>query len=164
MRKLMIGFGLFVLLVVGIPAFAQKENPLAGTWDLVSTTQDGKQVPPSLEGAPAGVKPGVYRRIYTPDGNYMHVQVSKGRPIPKTTPRNQWTKEDLLAHYWGTNAQFGTYSISGDKLIHKVIAALNAPTAEGQDRVYLFLMDGADLIIASTGTGPKVEIRYRRVK
>jgi hypothetical protein len=162
MQRLVVGLCVLALLVVGIPAFAQTGNSIVGTWETVSTKQDGKEVPQSSEGAPAGVKPGISHYIYTADGHYTFLRFSTGRPNV-TTPLNQRSKEELLSQYWGVAGQYGTYSASGGKLTRRCLAAMS-PANEGKDFVFTFRFDGADLIITSTGTGPKTETRYRRAK
>jgi hypothetical protein len=162
MPRLVVTLCLCALLVVGIPAFAQKGNPLVGTWEAVSVTREGKELTPSSEGAPPGVKPGVNRRIFTADGHYMQVYMSIGRPAI-ATPANQRTKEELLSAQWGAMAQFGTYTVSGDKLTLKIISALN-PAQEGQQRNLTFRMDGADLLVSSTPPDPQSTTRWRRAK
>ena len=81
-----------------------------------------------------------------------------------TTPQAQWTKEDWQARYQGVYGQYGTYSVSGDKLTLKAVSAM-APESEGKDRVVTFRKDGADVLVTSIGTnGSKTETRFRPVK
>ena len=158
MKMLVVGCFLLTLMMVSIPAFAQ--NPLVGMWEEVSWTMDGKDVP--MEGAPPGVKRGVRHHVFTADGHYMNLCISTGRPI-LTTPPNERSKEELLSQFWGTMGQWGTYTVSGDKLTTKPAAAIS-PVVEGKDVVATIRMEGAEVVLARMGTGPKVEQRLRRVK
>jgi hypothetical protein len=160
MRKNVIGRFVLALLIVSIPVFTQQQSPLVGMWEEVSWTIDGKDVP--MEGAPPGVKRGVRHHVFTADGHYMNLCISTGRPI-LTTPPNERSKEELLSQFWGTMGQWGTYTISGDKLTIRPVAAMN-PAVEGKDVVSTFRMEGAEVVLARMATGPKMEQRLRRVK
>ena len=85
MQRLVIGCFAVALLVVGVPAFAQKQNPFVGTWEVVesTTTLDGKARPdPPLF---KGITPGIDYWIYAPDGFYMTSVVPK--PLPAKAGR-----------------------------------------------------------------------------
>jgi YD repeat-containing protein len=164
MRNPMIGCCVFALLIVGIPAFAQKENPLVGTWDTVAGTADGKDNMPSANGAPAGAKPGIPLRVFTADGHYVILTISTGRPVINK-PQDRQTLEDVRSNYWGISGNHGTYSIFGDKVTFKVRAAMWTSFKEGDGHAYTFRFDGADLVL--TGTDPmgrKSMTRWRRAK
>jgi hypothetical protein len=162
MQRLVVGLWMGALLVVGIPALAQKQNPLVGTWEMVSITVDGKEQPLPAPRA-NGIQAGIVHWVFTTDGCYINLNIPKGRP-QITTPQDQWTKEDWQNRYQGVTGQFGTYSISGDKLTQRPMSAMN-PVNEGKDFVFTFRIVGADLILVSTGTnGSKTERRLRRMK
>jgi hypothetical protein len=159
MRRLVLAVVFLAVAVSAVPAFAQ--NPLVGTWDSVSRTVDGKEVPPATRAD--GIQPGVSRYTYTADGFYVALTIPKGRP-QITTPQAQWTKEDWQGRYQGVSGQYGTYSVSGDKVTFKQVSAM-APENEGKDRVVTFRKDGADLLVTSIGTnGSKTETRFRPAK
>jgi len=159
MRRLVPAVVFLAVAVSAVPAFAQ--NPLVGTWEAVSLTVDGKETLPATRAD--GIQPGIVRIIYSADGIYMSLGLPKGRP-QTTTPQAQWTKEDWQGRFQGVTGQYGTYSVSGDKLTSKPMSAMN-PANEGKERVASFRKDGGDVIVTSIGTnGSKTEIRFRRVK
>ena len=164
MQKHVAGLFVVALFVFTFPAFAQ--NPLVGTWDLVSTTLDGKQASPPASSSDC-IQPGVTRQIYSADGFYIVLSIPKGRTQP-TNPRDQWTKDDWQKLYGGVSVgvwgNFGTYSVSGDKLTRRTTAAVN-PTNEGKESVVTFRVEGAVLVLPSTRpNGTKVEEQWQRVK
>jgi hypothetical protein len=76
-------------------------------------------------------------------------------------PSNRRSAE---TQYRGVSGQYGTYSVSGDKLTLKAISAMS-PAVESSERVATFRKDGADVIVTSIGTnGSKTETRWRPVK
>jgi hypothetical protein len=159
MRKQFAASFVLALLLFCVPAFAQ--NPLLGTWETVSITMDGKEMPPPS--LPNGVQSGIQHWILSADGFYAMVHIPKGRP-QLTTPQDQWTKEDWQNRYMETWAQYGSYSISGDKLTMRRISAI-FPPVEGTEVVSTFHKDGADLVLISTGPGgAKAEVRLRHPK
>jgi hypothetical protein len=161
MQRLVVGLWMGALLVVGIPAFAQKGSSIVGTWERVSLMRDGKEVAHAT-GGPTGAKPGVPRLFFGADGFYVEINISTGRPILKT-PRDQRTKEELLSQYWSFWGNYGSYSVSGQKVMRKVVAAAD-PANEGREIVETYRLDGAELVLTRTENGYMQVQKYRRVK
>ena len=162
MQRLAVALCICALLVVGIPAFAQKQNPLVGTWEMVHRTVGGKEIVfPNPNGGPPGAKPAKPLFVFTPDGFCIWMGISTGRPIVNK-PQGDQTKEDILSSRWGTWGNWGTYSVAGNTLKRRIVAAMD-PRNEGKEFVSTFRFDGPDLIVIGDDTGSKSESRYRRV-
>jgi hypothetical protein len=160
MKRVIAGLCVVFLLIVLVPASAQKQNPLIGTWENFSYTEDGKDARTS-EGAPAGTKRGLGHTIFTADGHFMLMRFSTGRP-PGKVPE-QRTKEDFLIQFWGSAAQYGTYTLKGNNLTRKVLVAAN-PNGEAVETKYTFRIEGSDLVITTVSDSPKIVQRFRRLK
>jgi hypothetical protein len=161
MKKTMLALFVVGLVVVLIPAFAQKDNPFVGTWEVISSTRDGKEVFTPL---PAGVQPGITHFIYSPDGFYMWLVVPRNRPQP-SNPANEQTKEDWQNHFQGVTATYGIYSVSKDKITRKTLISTQVAQNPGTDSVWTFHKDGQDIVMNITRlNGTKEEARIRRAK
>ena len=73
------------------------------------------------------------------------------------------TKEELLQRTY-LAGQYGTYRISGNKLMLKVVNAAE-PLNEGLELTQEFRVDGDSLVIIGTNTrGETYETRFRRLR
>ena len=101
----------------------QKSSPaqkqIVGVWKLVSNTNtgaDGVARTSSFGPNPSGML------IYTSSGHYSSVNTNPNIPKFASGNRMQGTAEEYKAVVHGSNANFGTYSVSADGkvLTHKV--------------------------------------------
>ena len=123
-------------------------------------TADGKQAPAKL---PEGPKLGFGRAIFSADGNYIRLSIPQGRP-KDTPPREKWTNTDYEKRFGGISGQFGTYSVSGDKVTFRIISAM-PPSNEGREAVCILTNQGDDMVLTNRASdGSKSELRLRRAK
>ena len=157
-------FLLTVLVLALAAAVLAADNPLVGTWEVVSSTRDGKEIPPPS--FLPGVRPGIMHCIYSPDGYFMVLVSAANRRQNKTpVPEDQWTKEDWQRRYQGTDAAFGTYSVAGDKVTRRALSWMDPGSSPAQDSVWTFRKEGEDIVLNITRpSGGKEEERIRRMK
>ena len=94
------------------------------------------------------------------DGVFTQINTAKDRPrVDK--PLGQLTNEEFRTRFTGSQAVYGTYRVSGDRLIRNVIGALN-PNNEGEQLTSVLTLDGDTLIARDPAT--KAEARFRRVR
>ena len=94
------------------------------------------------------------------DGLFAQLNIAKDRPrVDK--PLSQLTNEEFRTRFTGSQAVYGTYMVSGDRLIRNVIGALN-PNNEGTQLTSVFTIDGDTLTARDPAT--KAEARFRRVR
>jgi len=142
------------LLLVPVVAIAQTPDPIAGAWERLSMTnvKTGEMVrfiPPPMH------------VIYS-DGQFVGFQANGDRPRLQKSPKDM-TKEELLQRTY-LAGQYGTYRISGNKLMLKVVSAAE-PLNEGLELTQEFRVDGDSLVIIGTNTrGETYETRFRRLR
>jgi Lipocalin-like domain len=134
-------------------AFAQTAKDLVGTWTLVSITleQDGKKTD-FFGSNPQG------QAIFDPNGHFSVIITRSDVPKLASNNREAGTAEENKAVVQGSNALFGTYSVSEtDKTITTHIEGSTFPNWKGVDQKLLFKLSGDELSwtnpTPSTGTG-----------
>jgi hypothetical protein len=142
------------LFFVPVVAVGQTRDPIAGAWERLSMTnvKTGEMVrfiPPPMH-------------IIYSDGQFVFFQANGGRAkIQK--PRDQLTKEELVERS-NLAGQYGTYRISGNKLMLNVVSAAD-PSNEGLELTQEFRVDGDSLVVIGTNTqGETYETRFRRLR
>jgi hypothetical protein len=162
MRSSLLGVVVFALLACPRLSFAQSgsQNPLVGTWEGATHTINGKPVP-DWTGS-GGRQEGRFRWVFSADGHFMLMTVAKGRP--KSKPEAQRTQQDWLNQFESAMAEWGTYSVSGNTLTLRTVAALEPEHEGGVDNLP-FRLDGDSFVISQrTNKGETDEQRFRRVK
>ena len=150
MRAVLVGV---VLLVLSGSVNAQ--SPIVGAWEGTITEADGDQLPCHV--------------IYTADGHFSRLCVAANRPKLKDfTGTTQYVaalpKDELVRLVDKLTAQFGTYTIAGDKLTRKVMAA-KYPNAEGEARTMSWHVENGELVVTGVeGFSGQTSTRYRRAK
>jgi hypothetical protein len=140
-------------LVPGV-AIAQTGDPIAGAWERLSmknvkTGEMVRFVPPPMH-------------IIYSDGQFVFFQANGGRPRLQK-PRDEMTKEELWERS-NLAGQYGTYRISGNKLMLNVVSAAD-PLNEGLEITQEFRVDGDSLVVIGTNTrGETYETRFRRLR
>jgi hypothetical protein len=154
MQKLVVTLCVCAFLVVGIPAFAQKQNSLVGTWERISMIIADGSVgqPPS---PPAFL-------IFSAEGYYAQLAIPSGRS-KLHKPLDQLTKEELLDQFRYVEGRRGKYTITGNKLARRYDASTN-PNQEGSEQVQQFRIESDLLILTATSADSKAEARFKRVK
>jgi hypothetical protein len=108
---------LAAIAATGVPARAE-DNPLVGTWRLVSFERqnvDTKAVSQGYGGNAMGYV------IYTPDGHVSFMVVDAKRKSPAQAYA---TDAEAISLYRTMNAYFGTYRVEGDQIkIHLDLSA-----------------------------------------
>jgi len=140
---------------------ARSAPSVVGTWEATSQTMNGREVKVPWE-TTGGKQQGAVRVIYTAEGHYMTVRVPTGRPLEK--PDAERTAQDWVAQYQGLAAQYGTYTVSGDRLTRRIVSAVR-PQNEGTQVVLTFQVDAETLTTTQQPSNDQVlRTRYRRVK
>lgn len=146
--------GVLALTLLGSTnAFAQAQKSVVGVWERIShTDREGKVTQPPAD-------PSIFV-IYSANGYVSQTVVPAGRKkIDK--PAKDLTKEELLERYERVVARYGTYKLSGDKLIRKDLSHSN-PNNEGQETERTVRFEEDMIILVEAGT--KHEAKFRRVK
>ena len=144
----------------GMPALAQTNDDLIGTWEWVSvdtTTPDG------VTAQPFGPKPGGYL-IFDRSGRFSWLITRPGRPKFASGKRDQGTADENKATVQGSLAYCGTYAINGTTLIMKIEAS-SYPNEEGAEQRRIFTLSGDELSWKNptASTGASAVARLRRV-
>jgi hypothetical protein len=155
--------------IVSLPsAFAQTPSSpptLVGTWKVVlvdNILPDGSRI--QLYGPnPEGIL------TFDASGNYALQIMRADRPKFAANDKSKGTSEEYQAAVQGTNAHFGTYSISDDgRSIVFHIEHASFPNWEGTEQKRPFTLVGDDLTytVPTPTTGAKVtgEVKWRRVR
>lgn len=145
-RKFMWIAALFAAAQVG----AQSSTPLVGAWERVSMS--------NAQG-PVTAKVGAYI-VFSASGHFSQTVAPVDRP-KLNKPLGEMTREELLARFQGLGSRFGTYRISGNKLVRKNITHVN-PADEEEEETWQYRIEG-DVMILNPLEG-KGEIRFRRLK
>jgi hypothetical protein len=136
---------------------AQSPHPIVGAWERFSIKDStGTDVSPP---------PPAAFTIFSAEGFYSQTAVPKGRPKLQK-PLADYTKEELLARFTGTEARHGQYTVSvSRKTLTRTYTSSTNPNAEGgAPQVQNFRIDGDVLILTSVTPGNKSEARFRRAK
>ena len=147
MRSSITGVALAILLSTA--ALAQ-QNSLVGAWERVSQTNDKGEASPTP----------YMLVIFTSDGVFSQTNIARDRP-QRDKPLNELTNEELRARLAGSQAVYGTYTVTGDRLTRTVVGALN-PANEGRQITSRFKTDNDTLIAWDPDT--KAESRFTRVR
>jgi hypothetical protein len=144
-------------------AFAQSREPIAGAWEMVSQKNlDTGAVTQAGSGGPSAGTP--LRVIYA-EGYYVQFAAAKGR-AKLSVPTAEMTREQLVERT-RMQGQYGTYKVTGNKLVRNVISAAD-PNNEGREVSDEFKVQGDVLTVIGMGGGPnrnnKMESTYRRLK
>jgi hypothetical protein len=141
----MVGRILFLLAVIaatGVPARAE-DNPLVGTWRLVSFERqnvDTKAVSQGFGGNAMGFA------TYTPDGRVSFMVIDAKRKPPAQTYA---TDDEAISMYRTMNAYAGSYRIQGDQInIHYDIASNQALSNTDSIRFFKIVGDRLTLTTA----------------
>jgi hypothetical protein len=125
---------LALIVATGVPAQAE-DNPLVGTWRIVSFERenvDTKAVSKGFGGNAMGYV------IYTPDGHVSFMVIDAKRKPPAQTYA---TDTEASSLYRTMNAYLGTYRVEGDQIkLHYDIAANQELT--NTDSTRTFKIDG----------------------
>jgi len=141
--------------VLTFSRFATAQGSIVGAWEGTMTELDGQPLPCHV--------------IYTADGHFSRLCVSANRPKLKDfTGTTQYvaglSKDELVRLVDMLTAQFGTYTIAGDKLTRKVTAA-KYPNAEGDARTMSWRVENGELVVTGVeGFSGQTSTRYHRAK
>ena len=128
---------------------ATAQSPIVGTWEgPIMTRMDGKMV-----GIPCHL-------IYTAEGYFSRLCVPDRAKVKDFKDLAGLAKDEIVTLLEHLTAQFGTYSVAGNKLTRTVSAA-KIPNVEGQSVTLTWRIDNGDLIVAGDGG---TESRYHRSK
>ena len=134
-------------------ARAEDRDKLTGIWERVSVK--------NLETGEANTEPRSVFLIITEE----HFAVVGGAPGRKKLdkPLNEMTREELLDRS-RVVAVFGTYEVSGNKMIRHRIRSI-VPVVEGTDNPQEFRFDKGQLVFRfRTHAGANVESRFKRIE
>jgi hypothetical protein len=137
-----------------LPAQQMKPHNLAGTWERVSLTIDGKSAQPP--------RPPLVM-ILGEDGWFSQTQLPTGRKsIGK--PLEQYTVDDYLRSFKNVSAARGTYTVEGNVFTRKHVADID-PGYVGYADPRQFTLDGDTMTLrGTTRSGEKIEATFRRSK
>lgn len=144
-----------------IPAGAEKQ--LVGVWKLVSavnTGTDGTAKTGSFGPNPKGMI------IFTSSGHYAVVNTHPEIPKFASGNRLQGTPEENKAVVQGSNASFGTYSVSADgKVLTLKIEGGTWAHWNGTEQRRDLTLSGDDMKYALTSSrGGRSELAFKRIK
>jgi hypothetical protein len=134
-------FALLALVATGLPARAE-DNPLVGTWRLVSFDRENvatKEVVHAFGGHATGYS------IYTPDGRYISLIVDSTRKSPA---QPMATDAEAIDLYRTMNAFAGSYRVEGDTIVLHYDITWNQTDLEDQKRP--FKVEGDRLSFTTT--------------
>jgi hypothetical protein len=143
-----------------LPAAAQSQNWLVGSWTLVSAIQTDKGKSKDYFGPrPLG------QVMFGTDGRFSNILLRSDLPRFKSNNRLTGTPEEILAVVTGSIGYFGTYTLSGDTLkMH--IEGSTYPNWTTDDQTRTVHLTGEQLRwenAAASAGGSVVQI-YQRVK
>jgi hypothetical protein len=144
-----------IIVAVAILAFSRSataQSAIVGAWEGIEL--DGQALPCHV--------------IYTADGHFSRLCVAANRPKLKdftgsTSYVAGLPKEELVRLVDKLTAQFGTYTVAGDKLTRKVIAA-KYPNTEGTEATSTWRLENGELVVTGEGPTGKFVSRYHRAK
>jgi hypothetical protein len=154
MKRSLIVFSTVAVLCYSAALSGQGRDPIAGAWEQISAK--------NLTTGAALQQPNPPLHLIYSNGQYVQFAAMAGRPkIQK--PSEQMTKDELLARTTGTQGQYGTYRVEGNKITRKIISAAD-PNNEGREIAAEFRIEGDSLIVTNKNLqGETVETRYRRL-
>jgi len=135
----MIGLALVLLSAIAattVPARAE-DNPLVGTWRLVSV--DTKEVVKAFGGHGTGFS------TYTADGRYSSLMMDSTRPAPANFMA---TDPEAISLYRTMSAYAGSYRVEGNKIVLHFDITWNQ-IENGEDTTRLFKVEGDRLMVTS---------------
>ena len=140
---------------------AQKQ--IVGVWKLVSSTNtgaDGSARPGSFGPNPKGMV------IYTSSGHFTSVNTNPDIPKFASGNRSEGTAEENKAVVRGSNASFGTYSVSADgKVLTQKIEGGTWAHWVGTEQKRDLTLSGDDMkYTLASSRGGKSVLAYKRVK
>jgi Lipocalin-like domain len=165
MRRILVCAVIAFALSLPISARAQGKNKVVGTWKLVSVvskTEQG-QVNKTVYGEhPKGFI------TYGADGRMMVVITEDGRKPLSVNDRVAAPMEERAQAFSTMTAYAGTYTFSGDKVVHHVEIA-SIPNWVGSDQSRTVKLQGDRLIITTPplsrgGTMQTLELTWERLK
>ena len=128
-------------------------SPLIGVWRLSEIVPSE-----SSDSTKANPQPGIY--IFTPH-YFSHNAVSAETPRPLLPQGRALTDKDIADVARGFLGSAGTYEMSGDRIILRVIVALNPNYMRPEySRVYSFRFVGSDTVWLTETTAGGVTIPY----
>lgn len=151
------------LLTLPALAFGQSRDPMAGAWEMVSqkNLKTGTVTGPAVN-AEAAKAP--LRLIYL-DGYYVQFSAAADRG-KLTVPATDMTVDQLRDRV-RMQGQYGTYKVSGNKVIRRTLNAAD-PNNVGREVTADFRVQGDQLIVTADGTGPnagsRIETTYKRLR
>ena len=144
MRAVIVGVALLAL-----SGSASAQSSIVGTWEgILTSTRNGKSID-----IPCHV-------IYTADGHFSRLCVSANRRKLKGVAN--LPKDDVFRLWDDLTAQFGTYTIAGNKMTRKIVSE-KVPNAEGTEGTLTWRIDKGELVM-SADTPEGGAGRYRRAK
>ena len=147
--------GPIVLVLAGTAGSQGVQESVTGVWELISS----KNLATGATMQPTNFGIGM-RAIYL-EGHFMEFTAARDRAKPQQSPA-EMTREQLLDRF-RVAGMSGTYSVKGNVLSRRIIAAAN-PLAEGSELVGEYsLEDDTLLIIRPNGVQQRVEERWRRL-
>jgi hypothetical protein len=132
--------------------------PFVGAWERIYIVSPEGKVTQDLSkgiGVPAFL-------IMSANGYFTQTTLPEGRPKLKK-PRNEMTKEELLAMLRGVVVRQGTYTVSGNDLTRKTVTNLDPTAEDAPAETQQFRFEG-DVMILTQREQPKRDVRFRRVK
>ena len=147
-----------VLAFVTFPSngIAQSENPLVGTWKLVSAkdTTDKGEVKDAFGPNPTGFL------TYTADGRMMGIITNGGRKPLSINDSRSAPAEERAEAFSTMIAYAGRYTYTGDKVIHHVEISYMQNNVNTDQVRYIVKLEGNRLILR---TPSKLELVWERL-
>jgi hypothetical protein len=153
-----------ILLTFSAHGIAQSKDVLVGTWKLISatnTTEKGELMGDAYGQNPTGFL------TYTPDGRMMAIIAWGGRKPLSVLPAPVQEQAEAYSTFI---AYAGRYTLSGDRVIHHVEAAMRQDWVNtDQVRFIVKLQDNrltlrAPIYVARTGVRQSQELVWERMR
>ena len=151
--------------VLALPSKAMAQNKLVGTWKLVSAvskTEQGKVNNTAYGEHPKGFS------TYTSEGRMSVVLTEDGRKPLSVNDRVAAPAEERAQAFSTLNAYAGTYTLSGDRVVHHVEVA-SIPNWVNTDQVRTVKFNGNRVTfvtppISRSGVTKIFELTWERLK
>lgn len=145
--------GSIVLVLAAMAGGQDGRDPVAGVWELISS----KNLATGAAARPDNIAIGM-RAIYL-DGHFVYFTAAHDRAKLEQSPV-EMTREQLLDRF-RIRGQFGTYTVKGNMIVRKIMAAAN-PLAEGDESTSEYRLEQQTLVIIRTNPAQqKIEEQYR---